>query len=65
MDEKKVNRHNHPMMVKARKESYMAGIRDGYRDGYKNGYEQKCDEIHRYYRIIIQALERKMEVKLK
>lgn len=62
MDEKKVNRHTHPILVKARKDAYMAGVRDGFRDGYQKGYEQKCEEIHRYYKIVIHALERKLEV---
>ena len=38
--DKKVNRNNHPILVKARKASYEAGIRDGYQKGYKDGFEK-------------------------
>ena len=58
----KVNRHNHPLMVEARRESYYAGRADGYREGYQKGYEARCSEIHRYYRIIISALESKINI---
>ncbi len=58
----KVNRHNHPLMVNARRESYYAGRADGYKEGYQEGYEARCTEIHRYYRIIISALESKANI---
>lgn len=57
MADKKITRHNHPLMVNARKESYMAGRADGYKEGYQKGYEEKCVDIHRYYKIIISAFE--------
>lgn len=60
--DKKVNRNNHPILVKARRESYYAGRKDGYNDGYKIGYQTRCDEIHRFYKIIIHALEAKVDL---
>ena len=57
MANQKITRHNHPLMVNARKESYMAGRADGYKEGYQKGYEEKCADIHKYYRIIISAFE--------
>jgi flagellar biosynthesis/type III secretory pathway protein FliH len=61
MAEEKVNRNNHPILVKAREASYKHGWAVGKREGYDEGYGNKCDEIHRYYRIIINALERRVE----
>jgi flagellar biosynthesis/type III secretory pathway protein FliH len=61
MAEGKINRHNHPIMVNARRKSYHAGMADGYKDGYRAGYEARCDELHRYYRTIIAALETKLD----
>ena len=57
----KVNRHNHPLMVKARRESYRAGVKVGYDEGYRQGYNMKCTEIHNYYKTITYALELKIE----
>ena len=62
----KVTRHNHPLIVNARKESYNAG----YREGYKNGYESRSkehnkifdtnmQELHSFYRTIISELKEK------
>lgn len=65
MAEKKITRHNHPLMVNARKESYMAGRADGYKEGYQKGYEERCNELHRYYRTIIAALETKLDTATK
>ena len=50
MSEKKITRHNHPIMVEARKEAYMKGYRDGREDGVQKGYERAAihlAEIHR------------------
>ena len=52
-----VNRNNHPLLVKARRDAYFAGRTDGYKAGYQKGYGERCEEIHRYYKIIIHALE--------
>lgn len=57
---KKVDRHNHPLMVNARRESYWAGRKDGYEDGYKKGYEQCNDNLAHYYEIIIAMLEKRL-----
>ena len=62
MAEGKINRHNHPLMVNARRDSYFAGRRDGYAEGYQKGYEERCNEIHRFYKIIIAALESKANI---
>lgn len=62
MAEGKVNRNNHPILVKARHDSYWAGRKEGFNDGFQKGYEKKCEEIHRYYRIILHALETKLDV---
>jgi flagellar biosynthesis/type III secretory pathway protein FliH len=62
MAEKKITRHNHPLIVNARKESYWAGRSDGYYEGYQQGCEHRCTEVHRYYRTIISALETKLDV---
>lgn len=58
----KVNRHNHPLMVNARRESYNAGRADGYKEGYQKGYEARCNELHRYYRTIISAFRTQLDV---
>lgn len=57
----KVNRHNHPLMVNARRESYRAGVKVGFNEGYRQGYDMKGTEIHNHYKKIIYSLERKME----
>ena len=62
MAEKKITRHNHPIMVNARKESYMAGRADGYYEVYQQGCEHRCTEIHRYYKTIISALQTQLDV---
>ena len=56
----KVNRHNHPLMVNARKESYYAGRSDGYKEGYEKGYSQRCEDLTRYYATIIEVLDSKL-----
>ncbi len=58
----KVNRHNHPLMVNARRESYYAGKADGYKEGYQKGYEAKCTELHHHYRVLLSALQSTLDV---
>lgn len=59
MAEKKINRHTHPILVKARKESYFAGKTDGFKEGYTKGYGERCADLIRYYTICLKALETK------
>lgn len=61
MAEEKINRNNHPILVKARESAYEHGWAVGKSEGYQEGYGNKCDEIHRHYKIIINALERRAE----
>ena len=63
MADKKINRHNHPILVKARKEAYEAGRRDGYKAKAEHVYESVrglCDitiqRLHNHYRYIIDSL---------
>ena len=58
----KINRHNHPLMVNARRESYYAGRRDGHKEGLQQGYEARCNELHRYYRVLLSALQTNLDV---
>ena len=58
----KVTRHNHPLMVNARKESYFAGKADGYKEGYQKGYSARCEDLTRYYTTIIGVLDSKLNV---
>ena len=55
MAEKKVNRHNHPLMVNARRESYFAGKCDGLKEGYQRGVNESNDALKRYYETILAA----------
>ena len=62
----KVTRHNHPLMVNARRESYNAGRAEGFVEGRKYGKEEQmeaCNEtverLHTFYRKIISGLEKK------
>lgn len=62
MAEEKVNRNNHPILIKARRESYFAGRKEGYNDGYATGFSCKCETVHNYYKNITHALERRVDV---
>ena len=57
----KVNRHNHPLMVNARKASYHAGYADGFKEGYKKGYEQRCENLLHYYQTILAAFQSRLD----
>ena len=57
----KVNRHNHPLMVNARKESHAAGYREGFEYGYKKGLEERCDTLKRHYEICLGAFKRRID----
>ena len=57
----KITRHNHPLMVGARRESYRAGYRKGYEEGRKQGFLNDCTALHHYYKTLIHALELKVE----
>ena len=57
----KITRHNHPLMVGARKESYRAGFKKGYDEGMRQGFANDSTALHHYYKTIIHALELKVE----
>ncbi len=58
----KVTRHNHPLMVNARKEAYFAGKGDGFKEGYQKGYSARCEELTHYYTTIIEVLDSKLTI---
>lgn len=58
----KVNRHNHPLMVKARRASYYAGKRDGFNDGFKKGFEQRCENLQHYYQTILAVFQKRIDL---
>lgn len=64
MAEGRVNRNNHPILVKARHDSYMAGRADGFEEGYEKGYHDRNESVVEYYKTIVQALEKKSAVLL-
>jgi Lar family restriction alleviation protein len=53
----KVNRNNHPILVKARKASYEAGKSVGYRMGFKDGNDRGVQETERFYLAEIECLK--------
>ena len=55
MADKEAIKHNHPYLVKARRDAYFAGRRDGFKDGFVGG------EVHDYYRQCIRALELRVQ----
>lgn len=57
---KKVNRHNHPLMVNARREAYQAGRTDGYKEGFQKGYEQCNDNLVHYYETILAVFQKRL-----
>lgn len=63
----KVTRHNHPLMVNARRESYHAGKAEGFVEGREYGKNEQmrvCNEtvenLTKFYKTIISGLENKM-----
>lgn len=62
MADKKITRHNHPLMVNARKAAYMAGKADGYLEGYQQGYANRCADLYRSYRTLIEVAQVKLDV---
>ena len=40
MAEGKINRNNHPILVKARKASFDAGVNAGFKNGFAKGFEE-------------------------
>lgn len=63
----KVTRHNHPLMVNARRESYHAGKAEGFVEGREYGKNEQmrvCNEtvenLTKFYKAIISGLENKM-----
>ena len=64
----KVNRHNHPLMVNARRESYHAGKAEGFVEGREYGKNEQmrvCNEtvenLTKFYKTIISGLEEKIK----
>ena len=63
----KVTRHNHPLMVEARKLAYNAGLGDGFKRGYEQASKdanvicnKTAERLHKFYKTIISGLENKM-----
>lgn len=61
----KVNRHNHPIMVKARHDAYFEGKKDGFKEGYESAAKERKAWCNMAYEAeitclkeIIKALER-------
>lgn len=57
----KVTRHNHPLMVEARKLAYNAGLGDGYKRGYEQASKDANERLHKFYKTIIFGLENKIK----
>ena len=57
MDEKKVNRHNHPLLEDVRRKAYNAG----FADGFTKGVDERCEGLHKHYRQIISSFQRKFD----
>ena len=63
----KVTRHNHPLMVNARRESYNAGLADGYKRVYEQASKDAnvicnntAERLTKFYKTIISGLENKI-----
>jgi flagellar biosynthesis/type III secretory pathway protein FliH len=54
----KVNRNNHPILVKARKASFDAGKEEGYREGYRKGF---ADGYEKSKRCVLKPYEAQIE----
>lgn len=63
--ERKINRHNNPIIVEARKKAYFAGKAEGYKEGFEAGVEagrrsldNYINTLHNHYKCIINSIDK-------